>query len=708
MIITHNGTILTNDGVVLNNITTSPSFPNTYSLEFDGVDDYVLIENGNFDATNGLTLSFWVKYDGVGAGTNWLFSNGGSGGVNSQFNTRFTADGRWFNYLAGSSVYTGINGLNDGNWHHLTQVIDYQNSIMYFYKDGSKSTTTRSSGYSEVDWNTISTPFYPFKGQVDEVALIGRVLIQSEITSISSTPTDLTSLNPLAWYRMGDNGAYKDPQWLIPSNENKDKASNYSIEFDGVDDYVDLGSDDSLDIFGGDFTISLWAKWGNQSSNSNGLVNFGGSTNKALVSLGFVTEYGKISFGIGNSTSLNVLYDMGSGYNDNQWHSIICKITSGVRAVYVDGIDITNVSAGNIFVEDNNTIGARSVGGQNRHFNGSIDEVSVYDKALTSEEISNISTAPTDLTPLNPIAWYKLGENATYKSPQWLIPADENKDKVSNYSMYFDGLDDSINIGNISSLQSTSNFSISFWMKRDITTLSARNVMGFWVSGTNVIQFYQGTTVVRFRVDGGYVNNTTSIVQPNWNHFTLVYDGSLTGNINRAKIYFNGVDETVNEGGTVPAVTNVGGPDFEIGTVGGIVTTHANANLDEVAFFDYSLTPTEVLSIYNGGGTATPGDLTSLSPTNYYKMGEEATFVYGANPDGTWTIPDEVGTNDGTSNNVMSDSARVGDAPNSTNNGLSSNMTIEDRIGESPNTTNNALSFNMDLIDRVEDTPPTP
>jgi hypothetical protein len=188
--------------------------------------------------------------------------------------------------------------------------------------------------------------------------------------------------------------------------------NTYSLDFDGMDDYVDLGSDASLDIFGGDFTISLWAKWGNQSSNSNGLVNFGGSTNKALVSLGFGTEYGKISFGIGNSTTLNVLYDMGSGYNDNQWHSIICKITSGVRAVYVDGIDITNVSNGGIFIVNNNTIGARSVGGQNRHFNGSIDEVSVYNKALTFEEITNISIAPTDLTNLNPIAWYRFEEGS--------------------------------------------------------------------------------------------------------------------------------------------------------------------------------------------------------------------------------------------------------------------------------------------------------
>ena len=43
---------------------------------------------------------------------------------------------------------------------------------------------------------------------------------------------------------MGDNGAYKSPQWLIPSNENKDKLSNYSFELDGIDDYIDCGDSD--------------------------------------------------------------------------------------------------------------------------------------------------------------------------------------------------------------------------------------------------------------------------------------------------------------------------------------------------------------------------------------------------------------------------------------------------------------------------------
>ena len=490
MIITHNGTILTNDGVVLNNIITSPSFQNTYSLDFDGVDDYVLIENGNFDATNGLTLSFWVKYDGVGAGNNWLFSNGGSGGVNSQFNTRFTADGRWFNYLAGGSFYTGINGLNDGNWHHLTQVIDYQNSIMYFYKDGSKSTTTRSSGYSEVDWSTISTPFFPFKGQVDEVALIGRVLTQSEITSISSTPTDLTSLSPIAWYRMGDNGDYKSPQWLLPNNENKDKVSNYSFEFDGVDDDFTSGDLSALVDNKSKLSISFWVNLPNASEINRITGKYGGSLTKWIA---VTCTSNKVSFVVSNIGSSLAYAETNAVLTDNNWHHVVC-VFDGTQATATDRIKI--------YIDNTNeTFG----------FNGTLP-TSTYDFTLE---------------PTNP-TWYVAQSGLQ-------LGSNELRGKLDEYAIYS----------------------------------------------------------------------------------------------------------------------------------------------------DVSLTPSQVNEINNGG---TPNDLKTLSvtPDLWYRMGEEATYVENVNPNGTWTIPDEVGTNDGTSNNLMADSARVGTAPSSSN---------------------NAVSFNMDLIDRVEDTP---
>jgi len=58
-------------------------------------------------------------------------------------------------------------------------------------------------------------------------------------------------------------------------------------------------------------------------------------------------------------------------------------------------------------------------------------------------------------------------------------------------------------------------------------------------------------------------------------------------------------------------------------------------------------------------------------------MGEEATFSTN------WTVPDQVGSNDGTS----------------------ANMTIDDRTGDASNSTSNAVSFNMTESDRETDVP---
>ena len=150
--------------------------------QFDGVDDYISLDQ-EFDATNGLTWSSWIKYDGVGAGLNWLCSNGGTGGVKSQFNTRMIADGRWFNYYHGSATYTDITGLNDGNWHNIVQTLNYSNGDVKFYKDAVVGPTvlTFGSGYTTAIVKQISTSFYPFKGDIASVQFYTLTLSANEV-----------------------------------------------------------------------------------------------------------------------------------------------------------------------------------------------------------------------------------------------------------------------------------------------------------------------------------------------------------------------------------------------------------------------------------------------------------------------------------------------------------------------------------------------
>ncbi len=151
-------------------------------FSFDGVDDYISLDQ-EFDATNGLTWSSWIKYDGVGAGLNWLCSNGGTGGVKTQFNTRMISDGRWFNYFVGGAQNTGITGLNDGNWHNIVQTVNYSNGDVKFYKDIVVSSTilTWGSTYSTAIVKQISTSFYPFKGDIASVQFYTKTLSENEV-----------------------------------------------------------------------------------------------------------------------------------------------------------------------------------------------------------------------------------------------------------------------------------------------------------------------------------------------------------------------------------------------------------------------------------------------------------------------------------------------------------------------------------------------
>lgn len=189
-------------------------FPNTYSMQFaDSIGGGGYLDLGatnSFDATNGLTMSCWFRAIGPIGPDNWLCSNGGTGSVSSQFNFEIASDGKWNSFATGIRIWTGITGLDDGDWHHLAQIINYTTGQVFYYKDGQMSAVIGLYGntYTTAVLSEIGSSFNPLKGQVDEFAIFsGETGQPSKFANDlynNGTPGDLTSLNPLAWYRMGD------------------------------------------------------------------------------------------------------------------------------------------------------------------------------------------------------------------------------------------------------------------------------------------------------------------------------------------------------------------------------------------------------------------------------------------------------------------------------------------------------------------------
>jgi len=450
--------------------------------------------------------------------------------------------------------------------------------------------------------------------------------------------------------------------------------NTYSLDFDGVDDYVKPYYNFSGNS---DFTLSFWIKGGTQPGIVYpGIFPFGiGSKSNSTLgrmhpSSGYqfmIQSYDNTGLNFGNRIIDIDIWD-GTWY-----HIAFTRVDStGQVFAYVNGINVQWSSAYGSTPSPSITLNpvgnlyfGTALGDLASAWNGNLDEFSVFNRVLTQSEITSISSEPTNLTPLNPIAWYRMGDNGAYKSPQWIIPSNENKDKVSNYSMAFDGVGDKVSIG--TTLDLGINSTLSFWIKRGRISTSE-----VWFGEDSYSSDYLVTitssTILYFRINTSYVGWNYPTVKSILNNTTEWVNVCIVRSGNSVELFLNGISYGTGNsnagtpGATVTRFDTIGASPYGL---------HTFAQFDEIAAWNNNTV--NPVDIYNGG---TPTTISGA--VAHYKMGEDATFNGG-----NWTLPDSVGTNDGTS----------------------ANMTIEDRVGSAPSSSNNALSFNMDLIDRVEDTP---
>ena len=215
-----------------------PTFQNTYSLDFDGVDEYVEADdvwNLSINNWSPFTLSWWFK--GTNPIVGAVHTKGLFGFAIDKFGP-FLYDG----YLGAanlrlymvSNVYwtVGSNGtvdLFDDQWHNCTMIlppgsnagVDTTSAKLYIdntlITTGTQGTATQPAVYSR--WRKLfigRTNYLPIEGNLDEIAL-WKTDETANVEAIynGGTPTDLTPLNPLAWYRMGEKATYDGTNWTL-------------------------------------------------------------------------------------------------------------------------------------------------------------------------------------------------------------------------------------------------------------------------------------------------------------------------------------------------------------------------------------------------------------------------------------------------------------------------------------------------------------
>jgi hypothetical protein len=452
---------------------------------------------------------------------------------------------------------------------------------------------------------------------------------------------------------------FTNRQWRLPNNENKDKQSNYSMDFDGTQ-LVSQGVGNFTSFNGvSECSVSLWFK----SSTSQGPYKWFFNVPKNTTGnhgFGIYASGTGLTSHVYTSSLVEVVTNFSGSQWDGNWHHLVLTYKDGVglRFYYDSVLQFTN----------NTMSGTITAGGEELAIGGygtgyptgnniiaQIDGVSAFTYALSQSQITTLygssSTGignPMSLSPA-PVAYYPLGDQDAFNGADYLVPNSSLKDYVFDF-----GGSSYIDLGNLS-LGLTAN-SISIWFKTSSTT-----------SGQQLLSKMGSTYQFQFRLE---TNGTITLYsfQDQSTFATLQSaSGYNDGNWHNVITTFNTTDghKMYVDGNTTPVDTDtanksslqtssermlIGVRDSSTGVID--TARYFNGDISNAQIFNSALSATgsnSVETLYNNGSPLTSmSGFTSLQ--GWWKLDASATYDSSTT---TWTIPDDSSnSNDGTSSGM--------------------------------------------------------
>jgi hypothetical protein len=307
-----------------------------------------------------------------------------------------------------------------------------------------------------------TTIYNPFNGILDEVRIYNRALSAAEISALYAAHAapnyqdvrffDSDGVTPLSYWRTSDGNFYVRVPYVPNGNktiyiqygspnvtsggENNSIVPNYTgmvgywhmdgnstdssgnnnngtgtavtygtaygkfgqgASFNGSNSYVNIPNNASLNVSGG-ISMAAWIKTSG-TNNYSGIVQKFVDSNNTGWGLSYHTG-GAVRADFGNGSSYIVAASSGVNVVDNVWHFLVATYDGSTAKIYVDGV-LRGSVAGSGYLTNNTRnlgIGEDSDGGGGRYFNGLIDEVRIYNRALSASEISALYTYPTSST----------------------------------------------------------------------------------------------------------------------------------------------------------------------------------------------------------------------------------------------------------------------------------------------------------------------
>jgi len=388
-------------------------------INFDGVNDYV--DLGSTVGTGIRTIEMWFK---PGVAINAQTSsysplilrdetpNANEFGLTFSPNSASNSGELMFYIFAGSNtsyrIYSNSNRWYANQWYHVAAVIHPSQGMMLFI-DGTKQISTNNYIFPPVQTNSSLTvgsfgaiANRYFEGSIDDIRLSDSALYTSNFTP--SCPDLGALVSTIGVWNFNDSS---NTSITIDSSNNMNNGIIYgatgvtenictipipsnAMNFDGVDDYIDLGST----VGSGVRTIEMWFKpsvaINTQTSNYSPLILRDETPNTNEFGLTFLpnstSNSGELMFYLfaGSNTSYRI-YSNSNRWYANQWYHIAAVIhPSQGMMLFIDGTK--QISTNNyIFapVQSNFPVSIASWGGAaNRFFSGTIDDLRFSNSAL--------------------------------------------------------------------------------------------------------------------------------------------------------------------------------------------------------------------------------------------------------------------------------------------------------------------------------------
>jgi hypothetical protein len=385
------------DASAQNGVTFTPGILGN-AFQLDGTDDYLRIPSNQALEPSHFAMDAWVYFDAVPTARATLVSKSLGAGAENSYSVWYEAGQLHYGISDGATASNSIAFTPAiGVWKHIAVTFDDLNNQLALYIDGqllSTLNTTRSIGYSESDVmvgadenaNSVSG-FFP--GRIDQLRFFSTSLEAATIAQL---------------YREGIFNTSIAASYAAEGNANDSTAANQgtllngttftsgmvgqAFSFDGTDDLVEVP--DSPSLRPSNFSIELWYQALSTTSTHLLKKRFGAGT---LLSYALRHDVaGTVTFQFTNGSLLSSVVSPPSTVG--AWNHVVATFDDANNAarVYMNGVGGTESSFSFSIPYDAQSLtfgGDTTVrSGSLAKFRGNLDEVKIFDRVLTPEEIT--------------------------------------------------------------------------------------------------------------------------------------------------------------------------------------------------------------------------------------------------------------------------------------------------------------------------------